>query len=244
MKILIAEDHPAWAQIVDSHVNRLGFETMVCASCSDVMRLLESYRPDILLTDALLLDGDMMVYVPRIRQRLPQLGIVVMTARTHHEKQIRGLIDGADHYLVKPMKLDMLTGVLTSLSRRIPSGPETHAPHDQVWHFDAFSGLLAKQGDSRHALRFTGRESSALTYLLQNRTFPVSHASLLRALGFGAVDFDQHRIDTLVYRLRKKLEGLEEQPFVIKNVYSEGFLLRVAEGVSLTWSGQRPLAVS
>lgn len=238
MNILIAEDHPEWGQIILNHVQQLGHEAVLCTSCQQALSLLHTQTPHIFLTDAMLTDGDMSVEIPRIRQRLPHLGIIVLTAKTRFEEQIRGLTEGADYYLIKPIKLPTLTATLATLSRRL-AALERNAPAGDVrWVFDRPTGeLMRRPGDER--IRFTDRESIVFSLLLQSPSFPVSHMSLFQALGIPEYEFDPHRIDTLIYRVRKKLGQIAEAPFNIKNIYSEGFLLAVTPGTNVQFSTEQ-----
>ena len=75
------------------------------------------------------------------------------------------------------------------------------------------------------ALQFTDKESTALAALLQSPNYPVSHAQLFDLLRSGGEEYDAHRIDALIYRVRQKLRSLEEAPMQIRNIYGEGFLM-------------------
>lgn len=50
-------------------------------------------------------------------------------------------------------------------------------------------------------------------------------------LGYPEVIYDQHRIDALLYRVRKKLATLRDAPMHIRNIYSEGSLLVMSESM-------------
>lgn len=236
MRILIAEDHPEWGHILQTHVAQLAYASTLCTSCEDTLAALNDTAPDILLADALLSDGDIRGEIPGIRQRLPGLGIIVLTARTHFDDQIRTLTDGADYYLIKPIKLPTLTATLTALSRRLALQARHAEAGASGWVFDRPAGLLLRPADGA-SVKLTDRESTVFSLLLQNPTFPVRHQALCKALGIPDYAFDPHRIDTLIYRVRKKLVQVEESPFAIRNVYGEGFLLNTA-GVRVRFSNE------
>lgn len=225
MRILIAEDHPEWGHILQNHVAQLAYTSTLCTSCEETLAALNDTGAHILLTDALLSDGDIRGEIPGIRQRLPGLGIIVLTARTHFDDQIRALTDGADYYLIKPIKLPTLTATLTALSRRLAAqGRQASTTAAAGWVFDRAAGLLLRPSDGA-SIRLTDREGTVFSLLLQNPTFPVRHQALCQALGIPDYAFDPHRIDTLMYRVRKKLVQIPDSPFAIRNVYAEGFLL-------------------
>ncbi|OZI42231.1 transcriptional regulator [Bordetella genomosp. 5] len=237
MRILIAEDHPEWGHILQTHVAQLAYSSTLCTSCEETLTALNETGPQILLTDALLSDGDIRDEIPGIRQRLPGLGIIVLTARTHFDDQIRALTDGADYYLIKPIKLPILTATLTALARRL-AAQARHACAKAApgWVFDRAASLLLRPSDGA-SIKLTDREGTVFSLLLQNPTFPVRHQALCHALGIPDYAFDPHRIDSLMYRVRKKLLQVADSPFSIRNVYAEGFLLSTG-GASVQFSSE------
>jgi len=66
---------------------------------------------------------------------------------------------------------------------------------------------------------------TALAALLQSPNYPVSHGQLFDLLRSGGEEYDAHRIDALIYRVRQKLRSLPESPMQIRNIYGEGFLM-------------------
>lgn len=131
--------------------------------------------------------------------------------------------DGADYYLVKPVKLEEVSATLTALARRMKTAPHQSSPQSEKWAFNRRSGRLSSNGSV--ALQFTDKESTALAALLQSPNYPVSHAQLFDLLRSGGEEYDAHRIDALIYRVRQKLRSLEEAPMQIRNIYGEGFLM-------------------
>ncbi|MEJ2804185.1 response regulator transcription factor [Comamonadaceae bacterium PP-2] len=228
MKVLIVEDQSDWCEILSAHVSSLSYTVQCCTSRAQTLDILARQPPDILLADARLADGDLLMDISSIRQRLPSLGIVVLTGRTLLEDQARGMGDGADYYLIKPIKLPTLTATLAALSRRMSTSAhrisQEHRETPLHWTFQGHAGRLT--GPQGQTLNFTARESIVFGALLQSLRFPVTHTQLMQALGESPRLVDtSHRIDTLVYRVRQKLRQLQGEPFFIKNVYSEGFVL-------------------
>lgn len=223
MKVLIVENEAEWRNALATHVGGLGYEISLCQGRADALEFMRRRQPDILIADANLPDGNLLPDLAALRQRFPSMGIVILTAKSRLEERVRGMSDGADYYLIKPIKLDEVAATLTALSRRMKTAPHQGMTLAERWSFNRRSGKLV-DGDGR-ALQFTDKESTALAALLQSPHYPVSHVQLFDLLKSGAEEYDSHRIDALIYRVRQKLRSLAAAPMQIRNIYGEGFLM-------------------
>ncbi|WP_075259521.1 response regulator transcription factor [Herbaspirillum camelliae] len=223
MKVLIVESDLDWRNSLSAHMGDLGYETSVCATLGQAREVLRGRQPDILLTDVGLPDGSLLPELASLRQHFPSMGIVVLTAAQRMEERIRCMSDGADYYLARPVKLEEVSATLTALARRMKTVPHQSSPESEKWAFNRRSGRLSSNGAT--ALQFTDKESTALAALLQSPNYPVSHGQLFDLLRSGGEEYDAHRIDALIYRVRQKLRSLDESPMQIRNIYGEGFLM-------------------
>ncbi len=223
MKVLIVESDLDWRNTLSAHVGELGYEISVCSALGQAKDILKSRQPDILLSDIGLPDGSLLPELASLRQNFPSMGIIILTAATRSEERVRCMSDGADYYLVKPVKLEEVSATLTALARRMKTAPHQSSPQSEKWAFNRRSGRLSSNGSV--ALQFTDKESTALAALLQSPNYPVSHTQLFDLLRSGGEEYDAHRIDALIYRVRQKLRSLEEAPMQIRNIYGEGFLM-------------------
>jgi hypothetical protein len=81
------------------------------------------------------------------------------------------------------------------------TAPHQSSPQSEKWAFNRRSGRLSSNGSV--ALQFTDKESIALAALLQSPNYPVSHTQLFDLLRSGGEEYDAHRIDALIYRVRR-----------------------------------------
>lgn len=223
MRVLIVESEIDWRNMLAGHVGALGYEASSCSALTEALDILKGRQPDILIADAGLPDGNLLPELASIRQHFPSMGIVVLTATTRIEDRVRSMSDGADYHLVKPVKLEEVSATLTALARRMKTASHESTPQSEKWGFNRKSGRLSSNGSV--ALQFTDKESTALAALLQSPNYPVSHSQLFDLLKSGAEEYDAHRIDALIYRVRQKLRSLEDAPMQIRNIYGEGFLM-------------------
>ncbi|ODA20391.1 transcriptional regulator, partial [Achromobacter xylosoxidans] len=169
-------------------------------------------------------DGDMLGHIAALRRALPAMGIIVLTGSVRMHAQLQGMSDGADYYLIKPVQLPVLAVTLTALERRLLTGAQAQAQADKPrWTLDVASReLRSTEGDQ---VALTAKESIVLASLIQSPKFPVSHKRMSQLLGYPEVIYDQHRVNALLYRVRKKLSAIRGTPMLIRNIYSEGSLL-------------------
>jgi len=223
MKVLIVEGEIEWRSQLAARVGALAYEVSQCASRGEALDVLRSSQPDILIADAILPDGNLLPDLAAMRQRFPSMGIVILTAKTRLEERVRSMSDGADYYMIKPVKLEEVAATLTALARRMKTAAHQIAPQSEKWRFNRKSGRLSDS--TAVMLQFTDKESTALAALLQSPNYPVSHSQLFDLLKSGAEEYDAHRIDALIYRVRQKLRSLANPPMQIRNIYGEGFLM-------------------
>lgn len=232
MDTLIVEDQADWGSILLSHVRTLGHSAELCSTKAEALTAIRNTSPSILLTDAALPDGNMLDEISNIRRRLPGMGIIVLTAKVRVQSHLQGLSEGADYYLTKPISLPMLSATFTALERRLATVRTTLTQNrdleNNIWRFYTTHGILRSAHDE---IGFTEKESVVFSALANSPKFPISHSRLSGILGYPPITYDQHRIDALVYRVRKKLALIPGEPIRIRNIYAEGFLLTFQQGI-------------
>lgn len=172
-----------------------------------------------------------------LRQRFPLLGIVALTDHGDEHGHVRALQDGADHFLPRPVNLSLLQATVKALYRRLHIRMEPPREQLQVWRFNRRTQVLS--GPDGLRLGFSDRESAILTTLFLSPHAPVSTEQLLHSLNMTADIFDPHRVDMIIYRIRKKLRQKKNVAFEIRNVYGQGYLCVGLEGeaVFYVWDG-------
>lgn len=203
-----------------------GFEAVGAGTAAELYRLMLGQRFDIVLLDIGLPDESGLDVVKHLRGLFPDLGIVMLTGSRGREKRVRALVDGADAFLAKPVDGEVLAATLRSLSRRlVPAQEKAAAPAPAArWHLDAEGWcLVAPNGEM---LALTQPERRLLRMVMDAGGQPVARQALLDALGDEAGEFDPHRLDMLVHRLRRKAATLagDEQALPLLATRGIGYL--------------------
>jgi DNA-binding response OmpR family regulator len=151
------------------------------------------------------------------------VGIVMLTARSETTDRIRGLSEGADAYLSKPVDIDLLAATLYSLARRlqVQSSPAPASSHQ--WQLDSDGWCLLSPTGGIVAL--TQTESRLLSPLLRASNKVVPRETLISALTTNIHGYDPHRLDSLVHRIRKKVLRVLGIPLPLNAVPGQGYVL-------------------
>lgn len=235
MRILVVEDPPEWADTVSRHIAGLGHAVHTCGGLRDALDHIRRQPPEILLTGTPLPDGDMLAHIAALHRTFPAMGIVVLAASMRINTQLQGMSDGVDHYLNKPVQLPLLAVTLSALERRLLTATPAPRPCAGAWTLDVESRQLRSSDGEQVDL--TAKEAIVMASLIQSPKFPISHERMSQILGYPEVIFDKHRIDALLYRVRKKLGTIRGAPMQIRNIYAEGSLL-VARDITVSIAAQ------
>jgi len=124
MTILVIEDHDALREVTVSALQDMGHKVRGIASAEALNAELEICKPSILILDLNLPGEDGISLAGRLKRMIPELGIIMVTARKELADRVTGYENGADIYLTKPTSLKELAAAVNALSRRITSWAE------------------------------------------------------------------------------------------------------------------------
>ncbi len=123
-KILIIDDEPDICELLAMSLDGMGMDSESAGSVTEGRRLIESYAPDMCLTDLRLPDGDGMEIVEYITANHPDLPVAVISAHGNMQLAIKCLKAGAFDFLNKPVNLDNLKNVVSG-ALKIATHPAT-----------------------------------------------------------------------------------------------------------------------
>ncbi|MGV3666704.1 MAG: response regulator [Leptospira bouyouniensis] len=118
MKILIVDDEEDIAGLIQFHLEEEGFQTEVCHNGMEVLPRLEKNLPDGIILDLMLPGIGGMDLCRRIKEKYPQIPILMVTAKTGETDVVLGLELGADDYIRKPFNIRELVARVRTVTRR------------------------------------------------------------------------------------------------------------------------------
>ena len=165
-----------------------------------------------------------------IRQRMPHLPVLILTARDDIDDRVQGLNAGADDYLTKPFDMAELLARLSAMLRRsrMPAFDGSLQTEEEAPHRLRVDPQLPVAWLGDEAMELTHREWSLLTLLMKQLGQVVSREEVLsvwqnQAPEGGALS-SSNALEVYVHRLRRKLQGSE---FSIRNVRGLGYMLEL-----------------
>lgn len=207
-RVLIVEDEDNIRRFVRLALQSEGHEVYEAASLQRGLIEAGTRRPDILVLDLGLPDGDGVALIRDIRT-WSAMPIIVLSARSAELEKITALDAGADDYLVKPFGAgELLARVRAQLRRQQgqTSAPQVHFG-DLV--MDTDKRLVTRQGEPLH---LTPIEYRLLCHLVLNPEKVLTHKQLLQAVWGPGHSSDTHYVRVHMANLRKKIEADSAKP--------------------------------
>jgi DNA-binding response OmpR family regulator len=226
-RVLVVEDEKNIRDLVCLHLGLEGYECVAVDDGKDAMSLAGDKPFDLIILDLMLPSIDGVSITRAIRRHGPNRDapILMLTARREESDKVMGLDSGADDYLTKPFGVRELIARAAALTRR-GRAPLTSAQGDGR-PLDVHGVAL---DPSRRAVRVRGnpvevtRQEFNLLYLLASHPGIVFTRERLLAKVWQEQSFVTGRsVDTLVKRLRKKIEVDPANPELIITVWGDGY---------------------
>ncbi|QIL43305.1 two-component system response regulator KdpE [Acidovorax sp. HDW3] len=210
IRILIVEDEDNIRRFVRLTLAAEGYEVFEAASLQRGLIEAGTRRPDLLVLDLGLPDGDGVDLIRELRT-WSAMPIIVLSARSSEADKIAALDAGADDYLVKPFGAgELLARVRAQLRRQ--QGPT--AAGEPLLRFGDVAIDLTRRSVARagQALHLTPIEYRLLTYLAAHPEKVLTHQQLLQAVWGPGHASDTHYVRVHMANLRKKLEDDPARP--------------------------------
>lgn len=202
-KILIVEDDTDIIELLQNFLEEVSYEVVTAEDGVAAISLFNSDVFDLVLLDIMLpkIDGFAVCEIIRQKSKVP---IIMLTALSGEEEQIKGLDLHVDDYITKPFSMPILIRKIAAVLRR--SGKLTQDEHQSISYRNLILDL-----DSYNACldgvtyELTQREFELLRELLTNQSRVLTRQSLLNRLWRYDFYGDERVVDTHIKNLRKKL---------------------------------------
>jgi len=229
-RVLIVEDEPHIRDLVALHLRLEGLTIVAVGDGNEGLRHARADPFDVIVLDLMLpgLDG---VTVCRAIRREPLNGdvpILMLTARREESDKVLGLESGADDYLTKPFGVRELVARVRALLRRprasklaaSPAGSQAKAVSVHGVDVDPARRLAKLDG---REIELTAHEFDLLYLLASNPGIVFSREALVQRVWGGDTHVTDRSVDTLVKRVRRKIEDDRAEPRFILTVWGTGY---------------------
>jgi DNA-binding response OmpR family regulator len=228
--VLVVEDEPNIRELVALHLQLDGWTVTQTGDGQEALRLARAEPFDLVILDLMLPGLDGMTVLRALRRDAPagDVPVLLLTARRDESDKVLGLESGADDYLTKPFGVRELVARARALTRR----PRASAAPAAIGTADARAvrlGPLVVDPARRSVavgtreVELTGREFDLLHLLASHPGIVFSREALVQRVWRGDTFVTARNIDTLVKRLRQKVESNPSDPALILTVWGAGY---------------------
>lgn len=226
-KLLIVDDEPELLKMLNNILHREGFRKLIsAASCAQARSLFSAERPEGVILDVTLPDGDGFSLIREFREK-SLLPVLFLSARDEDEDRLLGLGLGADDYITKPFLprelILRLKAVLTRTYFPAILG-QTIKPVFLLGEtkIDLNSGTVTTK---RSQIMLTAKEFTLLQKLYEHRGNIVTGDSLCRAAWGDNLYGYENTLMVHIRRLREKIEPEPSAPRYLLTVRGLGYKL-------------------
>ena len=225
--IIVEDDHDLLENMV-KYLTLAGYEVTGAASAREFYHHLSRQTYLLAVLDIGLPDQSGLVLAEYVRKNT-DMWIIILTARSTLDDKLAGLKCGADFYLVKPIDCSELAATIANLFVRIN---ETHAIDEQElqretdtvaqWKLERNNWILiTPKGDS---IKLTSKEVEFIASLSLRSNTIVARRDILKILDYPSTEQASHALESMIHRLRKKIEAAGYE-FPVKTSHVIGYCL-------------------
>ena len=221
-RILVVDDDPAMRMGLSDNLQVEGYRVLTATSCREGREAALDQRPDLILLDVMLPDGDGMALCRQLRDAGVSVPIIMLTARGEERDRVLGFDLGTDDYVVKPFSLrELLARIRAHLRRSQPAEPaaETAVGAARV---NFRTHQVTRDGQP---IETSAKELELLRYLVTHRGEVLSREALLREVWGHRAEVETRTVDNFVVRLRRKIEPDPAHPRYLLTVHGSGYKL-------------------
>ena len=227
-KVLVVEDEPNIRELVCLH---LGLEGYACEGVGDgkeALKRAEADRFDLMVVDLMIpgIDGISLTRAVRNGRANHDVPILMLTARRDESDRVLGLESGADDYLTKPFGVRELVARARALLRRPRASTATSAPDPDraiTVHGIEIDPARRRVRISGKDIELTDQEFRLLHLLASHAGIVFSREALLTKVWRGDTFVTVRSVDTLVKRLRRRIEADPAEPKYLLTVWGVGY---------------------
>ena len=223
-QILIVDDEPAVAEVVSLYLQKEGYKCSIANDGRMALAKIEE-RPILVVLDINLPEVDGLSVLSTIREKYPDTGVIMLTARRQEIDRIYGLELGADDYMVKPFSPAELVARVKAVLRRMSEGGGDKQSSKMV--FD--EGMLEIDPLSHSVkvnsveIELTATEFGLLKFMAEHPRQVFSRDQLLDSVWGMSEYVDPNTVTVHVRRVREKIEENPGKPRWLQTVWGVGY---------------------
>jgi two-component system OmpR family response regulator len=221
-RLLVVDDEATIRELLAGSLRFAGYEVVTAASGTEAVRAAAGARPDLILLDVMMPDGDGFEAVRRLRDNNQDVPVIFLTARDGVSDRVNGFALGADDYVTKPFSLDeVLARIRAVLKRTRQAVPDT-VLHIADLELDENIHEVRRGGA---LVALTPTEYRLLKFLMLNAGRVVSKGQILDHVWEYNPAGDGNVVEPCISYLRRKVD--QGDPRLIHTIRGVGYVLRI-----------------
>jgi DNA-binding response OmpR family regulator len=226
--VLVVEDDPSIRELIALHLGLEGLDHSAVSDGKDALARLGATRVDLVVLDLMLPGVDGLTICKALRRGGPNADtpVLMLTARGEESDKVLGLESGADDYLAKPFGIREFVARVRALLRRPRAATGLGGVDAQ--HGVSVHGIEIDPARRRVRVRgqdveLTSQEFKLLHLLATHPGIVFSREALLSRVWPDQTFVTPRSVDTLVKRLRKRIEVDTDAPTLVLTVWGAGY---------------------
>ena len=216
-RVYLLEDDKNIGELVKCALEMSNITIECYETIADFMAAVEKQPPAAAILDIMLPDGSGLDVLPKLKQKYPSMGVIMLSALGQETDKVRGLNLGADDYIAKPFGVLELTARVNALLRR--AGGNASLVRGNL-SLDEETMTATLRGVK---LELNNKEFNLLKYLMQKEGKALTREEILDTV-WGRGYFGEVKIvDVNIRRLRLKIEDDAQEPRYIATVWGTGY---------------------
>ncbi|MDV7696892.1 response regulator transcription factor [Chryseobacterium soli] len=207
MKVLIIEDNARVSSLLKRGLESQGYQIYISEDAEDALVLVEKITFDLVITDIMLPRMNGIELSKMIKQKYPDLPIIMLTALGTIDEKIEGFDAGADDYMVKPFEIRELYARIKAVLQRKSSA----IPKSELSSHLEYQDLKVNRNTNRvfrdgKEIELTPKEFKLLIFLMSNSDRVLSREEIAENVWGNHFDTGTNYIDVYIAYLRKKID--------------------------------------
>lgn len=219
-RILVIDDDEGITHFLRVGLTYEGYAVSTAASGEEGLRVAREQPPDLVVLDWMLPELSGLEVLRRLKAVNEKLPVILLTGKDAPDDQVLGFETGADDYVLKPVRFEVLLARIRARMRDQEPQPEVLTYADlrmEPAAHTAFRGV--------REIQLTGLEYRLLQLLVENAERVFSKSSILDRIWGEDFFGDPNVVEVYVKQLRQKLEAGGE-PRLIQTIRGVGYVLR------------------
>ena len=227
-RILLVDDEPELRRMVASLLTGAGYEVAEAADCAQARAAMAAQRPDAVLLDVMLPDGDGFSLLPELRQ-FGDVPVLYLSARDEDAARLQGLGLGADDYITKPFSpSELVARVKAHLARYERLIGSNMMENDIIEirgiRIDKTARRVWVNGEEK---QFTTKEFDLLTFLAEHPNHVFTKEELFREIWDMESIGDIATVTVHIKKIREKIEMNTNKPQYIETIWGVGYRFKL-----------------